>query len=110
MRISDWSSDVCSSDLDARIAQPRRDRADAGDNIPRGAAAPRCRREREIVDIIAIRLRRDGAEQAVGLRGLHAHPRLAGEVVHDPGAAVKNEAAARGTCEDLKTVVKGKRW
>src|SRR3546814_20695734 len=74
MRISDWSSDVCSSDLrrlvdrdeaDARIAQPRRDRADAGDNIPRGAAAPRCRREREIVDIIAIRLRRDGAEPAV---------------------------------------------
>src|SRR3546814_15755544 len=94
MRISDWSSDVCSSDLDARIAQPRRDRADAGDNIPRGAAAPRCRREREIVDIIAIRLRRDGAEQAVELRWLPEHRRMADDVAHDPGAALQNEAAA----------------
>src|SRR3546814_4089423 len=90
MRISDWSSDVCSSDLlvdrdeaDARIAQPRRDRADAGDNIPRGAAAPRCRREREIVDIIAIRLRRDGAEQAVELRWLPEHRRMADDVAHE---------------------------
>src|SRR3546814_20503723 len=107
MRISDWSSDVCSSDLlvdrdeaDARIAQPRRDRADAGDNIPRGAAAPRCRLEREIVDIIAIRLRRDGAEQAVELRWLPEHRRMADDGAHDTGAAAQQEAAAGGEREE----------
>src|SRR3546814_14022075 len=52
MRISDWSSDVCSSDL------------------------------------------RDGAEQAVELRWLPEHRRMADDVAHDPGAAVQNEAAA----------------
>src|SRR3546814_20447592 len=67
----------------------------------RSAAAPRCRREREIVDIIAIRLRRDGAEQAVELRWLPEHRRMADDVAHDPGAAVQNEAAAGEQREEI---------
>src|SRR3546814_10817321 len=44
--------------------------------------------------ILAIRLRRDGAEQAVELRWLPERRRMADDVAHDPGAAVQNEAAA----------------
>src|SRR3546814_1404154 len=42
MRISDWSSDVCSSDLRFRAAQSRRGRATPKDRANRGVD---CRRE-----------------------------------------------------------------
>src|SRR3546814_4140921 len=36
MRISDWSSDVCSSDLARRVAQPRHDGEQAGEGAGGG--------------------------------------------------------------------------
>src|SRR3546814_18459522 len=57
MRISDWSSDVCSSDLDARAGDPPRhdphchrgrQHAVLGDDDEPAAAAPRRELRREI--------------------------------------------------------------
>src|SRR3546814_9595976 len=52
MRISDWSSDVCSSDLDVPCGQRRRDRFGerlAGDALIPHAQPPRVRREADVV-------------------------------------------------------------
>src|SRR3546814_10676641 len=66
MRISDWSSDVCSSDLAARprLARALRLAADAGRRRPCGARL--CRLWRGLY--------RRGAAVAVGGRGREARP------------------------------------
>src|SRR3546814_4985795 len=46
MRISDWSSDVCSSDLDLRQFSPPR-RLSCGDEVPEGSARLLLHRELE---------------------------------------------------------------
>src|SRR3546814_13140449 len=69
MRISDWSSDVCSSDLDERGIEP----AGRGRGNPEQVIAVAARRSDEIVDphvLIEIRARRPAIAPAVGGGGI----------------------------------------
>src|SRR3546814_19893421 len=69
MRISDWSSDVCSSDLDERGIEP----AGRGRGNPEQVIAVAARRSDKIVDphvLIEIRARRPAIAPAVGGGGI----------------------------------------
>src|SRR3546814_3132439 len=69
MRISDWSSDVCSSDLDRDLGQPRPDPVDGG--TARRRVVPRRGEFLEPVDEHRMGLAHLG-EQDVGARDEHA--------------------------------------
>src|SRR3546814_13832254 len=114
MRISDWSSDVCSSDLDAgREAAHGRLGRSPFDAVPRGAheALPRDAGGRRRA--LEVALRAAGLLGRPALRPVRARCRLGPREGLDAGGA---PAPARSGAEagiayavDRKSVVKGKR-
>src|SRR3546814_8557684 len=110
MRISDWSSDVCSSDLEPAAVRRRGDRHPAGAGDPRRRGQGRARRDRgtagpgrDVLPALAWAARGRGAAPAD--RGLHA--RAAGrDRVRRPahcagGADGRGAGGARGSTMSL---------
>src|SRR3546814_19997170 len=91
MRISDWSSDVCSSDLD--LAQHRVDRFDVAGHVDGGGV--------------------DDVQEQVGVgrdleRGLERLDQLVGQLAHEPdGVGEQDGLAARQRTEERRV---GKEW
>src|SRR3546814_587326 len=84
VRISDWSSDVCSSDLHIGCGDARNGRADAGGENPRGTAGP------------ANRLHVGLCRGAVAPFDLGAGIRLSAEALLGPAAG---RGGSRRTCK-----------
>src|SRR3546814_13801124 len=97
MRISDWSSDVCSSDLHRDEEGPRADAAT-------GAHSPALVSQGKIANVIAAKPtdRRAMLEEAAGIAGLHVRRKDAEQKLRatETNLARLSEKIGRASCRE----------
>src|SRR3546814_18721727 len=106
MRISDWSSDVCSSDLFAPTFADFLDRLEPG-FVPRGgqpvcqpACRPMCRAREQSVDRINLHL-------VQWPRYLAERREERAGIGHDPGLPVDRQGVVEGKCWSVRVDLGG---
>src|SRR3546814_3681745 len=87
MRISDWSSDVCSSDLDRRAGGQRAEVDVEHVGVDEGEFAVRARGGGERLQQVAVEF--DRRERAVALEQREGHRALAGADLDQPVAGLR---------------------